>query len=406
MSILGRLNVPSFGAGGVPDVDEKKREGKSLEDFGKYRSEFPITEAYTFMNHAAISPLSQRVVHAVRSLLHEFSHHGIAHYPKWIRRIAEVRESFARLIHCGPREIAFVGNTSEGLSAIASGLTWKDGDGILVPRPEFPANIYPWMNLERHGVKVHFIERKEGRFGVKEIHKVLRPGTKLISVSSVDFATGFYCDLEALGDFCRKKGLLFCVDAIQSLGIIPMDVKGFGIHFLAAGGHKWLLSTMGCGVLFIDSDVNDLVHPDRVGWKSVVDEMDFFRIHFDMKPDALRFESGSMNVVGVYALGEAIELLLELGIERIQNHVLAINNLLLTGLMERKFRIASPLGEGERSGILSFFPPSDPKSLFDFLTDRKITVSLRNHLIRLSPHFYNTKEDVQRFFNVLDSFHS
>lgn len=375
-----------------------------MKDFDAFRSEFPITDTYTFLNHAAVSSPSIRVSRAVESLFREFCYCGIDCYPKWEKRIEEVRRLFAELIHADPHEIAFVGNTSEGLSAIAAGLEWKRGDGILIPRADFPTNIYPWMNLERHGVKIHFYEKTEGRFGIEEVNKALKSGCRLLSVSSVDFASGFYCDLEALGDFCHRKGLLFCVDAIQSLGVIPMDVKKYGIHFLASGGHKWLISAQGCGALFISKEVNDLIHPERVGWKSVTEEEDFFRLHFDLKPDALRFEPGTMNVAGIYALGAAIELLLEAGVEKICEHVLALNDLLFQGLKARKFRIVSPMEEKERSGILSFIPSSDPKPLYKFLTKKKIMVSLRDRMIRLSPHFYNNMDDVNHFFQALDRY--
>ena len=357
------------------------------------------------MNHAAVSPPPVRVVKSVESLLREFSYCGIECYPKWQRRIDEVRGLFARLINAHKHEVAFVGNTSEGLSCVAGGLKWKRGDVVLVTRPEFPANVYPWMNLERQGVFLQSVQRKEGRFGIRDIERVLKPRTRLLSVSSVDFSTGFRCDLEAIGDFCRRKGILFCVDAIQSLGVIPMDVKKFGIHFMAAGGHKWLLSTMGCGTLFISNEVNDMVHPERVGWKSVVDEDEFFQPSFDLKPDALRFEPGTMNFAGIYALGAAIELLQELGIEKIYRNVVDINDLLLRGLMDRDVRIMTPMDREERSGIISFIPSSDPKALFKFLTGKKIVVSLRDNMIRLSPHFYNNGDDVKIFFEVFDSFH-
>ena len=362
-----------------------------LVDFDRYRSEFPITERCVFMNHAAISPLSMRVVNAVESLYREFSLYGGEYYPKWGKRIEVVRRLFAALGHAYPDEIAFVGNTSEGLSAIAAGLDWKEGDGVLIAKPDFPTNIYPWMNLERKGVRVHYFERNGGRFSIEEVDKALSPGTRLLSVSSVDFATGFLCDLEALGEFCRRKGLFFCVDAIQSLGLIPIDVKKYGIHFLASGGHKWLLSTMGCGGLFVSRDVDALVHPVQVGWKSVVQEEEFFQIQFDLKPDDLRFEPGTMNVAGIYALGAALELLMEVGIEKAYGHVMALNDLLYEGLKERK-------------GILSFIPSTDPKSLYDFLTKEMIRVSLRNQMIRLSPHFYNNKGDIDRFFQALDNY--
>lgn len=356
------------------------------------------------MNHAAVSSPPIRVVKSVESLLREFSYCGIECYHKWLKRIAEVRRIFAKLIKAHDHEIAFVGNTSEGLSTVAAGLVWKEGDVVLVPTPEFPANIYPWMNLERQGVLLQFIQRKEGRFGIREIERALKPRTRLLSVSSVDFSTGFRCDLEAIGDFCKRKGILFCVDAIQSLGVIPMDVKKFGIHFMAAGGHKWLLSTMGCGTLFISNEVNDIVHPGQVGWKSVMDEEEFFQPSFDLKPDALRFEPGTMNVAGIYALGAALDLLQELGIEKIYRNVLNINDLLFQGLMDRNVRVMTPMGQEERSGILSFIPSSDPKSLFKFLAGKRIVVSLRDNMIRLSPHFYNNGDDVRIFFDALDGF--
>jgi selenocysteine lyase/cysteine desulfurase len=375
---------------------------KALGDFDTYRSEFPITKRCVFMNHAAISPLSMRVVSTVESLFREFSHYGSEYYPRWAKRIEEVRRLFAALVHADPGEIAFVTNTSEGLSAIAAGLDWKEGDGVLIARPDFPTNVYPWMNLERKGVRVHYFERHGGRFSIEEVDKALTPGARLLSVSSVDFATGFLCDLEALGEFCRRKGLLFCVDAIQSLGLIPIDVKKYGIHFLASGGHKWLLSAMGCGCLFVSKDVDDLVHPVQVGWKSVVQEEEFFQIQFDLKPDALRFEPGTMNVAGIYALGASLELLMELDVEKAYAHVMALNDLLYEGLKERKIRIVTPIGANERSGILSFIPSSDPKSLYHFLSKEMVRVSLRNQMIRLSPHFYNNKDDIDRFFQALD----
>jgi selenocysteine lyase/cysteine desulfurase len=356
------------------------------------------------MNHAAISPLSMRVVNTAESLYQEFSHYGSDYYPRWAKRIEEVRRLFAALVHADAEEIAFVGNTSEGLSAVAAGLDWKEGDGVLIAKPDFPTNIYPWMNLERKGVRVYHFERDGGRFSIEEVDKALRPRTRLLSVSSVDFATGFLCDLEALGEFCRRKGLLFCVDAIQSLGLIPMDVKKYGIHFLASGGHKWLLSSMGCGGLFVSREVDNLVHPVQVGWKSVVQEEEFFQIQFDLKPDALRFEPGTMNVAGIYALGAAIELLMEVDIEKACDQVMALNDLLYEGLKERKVQIVTPMGANERSGILSFIPSTDSKSLYDFLTKEMIRVSVRNQMIRLSPHFYNNKEDINRFFQALDRY--
>ncbi|MBW1786216.1 MAG: aminotransferase class V-fold PLP-dependent enzyme [Deltaproteobacteria bacterium] len=374
-----------------------------MVNFDELRSEFPITKRFTFMNHAAISPVPVTVTRALDVMLREYSELGIDCYPAWIKRIPEVRGRLSRLIGADPHEIAFVGNTSEGLGAVASGIDWKQGDVVLVPRPDFPANIYPWMNLERRGVKTVFIEREAGRFDVEALKKALCPGVRLISVSTVDFSTGFLCDLEAIGAFCREKGILLCVDAIQSVGAVPIDVKKCGVHFLAAGGHKWLLSTMGCGILYISGDCSDQIHPERVGWKSVIQEEDFFRIHLELKRDALRFEPGTMNVPGIYALGASVELLLSIGVKEIYERILKLNDAIHDGLTARGLRVATPMGKGERSGILSFIPKSDPIDLYRTLTDKGVRVSLRNQLIRISPHFYNNADDISHFFDALDA---
>ena len=278
-----------------------------------YRSEFPVAETTTYLNHAAVSPVPLRTAGAVEALYREFSHEGIARYPDWIDRIGSSRRMAADLLGADPKEIAFVASTSEGVSAVAQSLDWREGDGVLLPRPDFPTNIYPWMHLERRGVRVCFYERREGRFDVNDVERALVPGVRVLAVTSVDFATGFMCDMEALGDLCRRKGLLFFVDAIQSLGAAPLDARRLGIHFLAAGGHKWLLSAMGCGLLFVSREVRDRLVPDRVGWLSVRNEMDFDRLDLDLKPVPACFETGSPNLPGIVALGESIGLLLEGG---------------------------------------------------------------------------------------------
>ncbi len=369
-----------------------------------YRSEFPITDRYCFLNHAAVSPLSRRVVRAVKELSEDMATQGIAGYPKWQARIEEVRALFSELIGARATDVAFITNTSEGISAIASGFPWRAGDKVITVQPDFPSNIYPWLNLERLGVKVITVKRRNGRFSVDEVRKATEPGVKILAVSSVDFSTGHYCDLKGLGDFCRQKGIVFCVDAIQSLGLIPMDVKRFNIDVLAAGGQKWLLGPMGCGGLFVSERIRNLVHPQVVGWKSVVDEQDFFKIQFELKKDAARFEPGTLNIFGIYALGAAMELLREVGIEDIYRRVLDLTDQFIDGLKKRGLRVTTPLEPNERSGIVCFEPQSDPKDLFTYFLSHGVMVSERNGKIRISPHFYNDSEDVERFFGVLDLF--
>ncbi|MEM5788755.1 MAG: aminotransferase class V-fold PLP-dependent enzyme, partial [Syntrophobacteraceae bacterium] len=293
-----------------------------MKQFSEYREEFPITRGNVFLNNAAVSTPPTRVERAVVDLLAQFTHQGLSRYPRWMNQVETTRVLFAKLINADPREVCFTGNTSDGLSAVAGGISWKSGDRILLPVPDFPSNIYPWVNLGRIGVEVDFLPKRDGRFSVRDIDAALRPGTRLIAVSATDFATGFRCDLEELGEFCGRKGILLCVDAIQSLGAAPLDVKKCGIHFLASGGHKWLLSIMGIGALYISGEADNLVHPTRVGWRSVQNEEDFNNLDFHLKEDAKRFETGTLNVAGITAMGTSLEMLLEIGIERIHARIL------------------------------------------------------------------------------------
>ncbi|MGO9019240.1 MAG: aminotransferase class V-fold PLP-dependent enzyme [Syntrophobacteraceae bacterium] len=374
-----------------------------MKDLSQYRSEFPITNNFCFLNNAAIAAPPLRVAKAVSDLMHQFANEGFVRYPEWMKTVDRTRSLFARLINADPSEVCFTANTSEALSIVAGGISWKRGDKIMVPVPDFPSNVYPWVNLERAGVEICFVRKNEGRFGLPDITAVLRPGTRLIAVSSTDFATGFRCDLEELGNFCRQNGILLCVDAIQSLGAIPLDVKSCGVHFLACGGHKWLLSTMGIGALYVSKEVNDLLHPIRVGWRSVENEENFYNLELKLKADARRFEAGTLNLAGITALGTSLDMLLEIGIERIFERISGLNDVISTELGRRNFQVVSSMEPGHRSGILSFVP-EDAGRLFRHLLNTKVLAAQRGNAVRLSPHFYNDESDVERFLEALDSY--
>lgn len=373
-----------------------------MRDPMKIRGEFPVTRSYTYLNHAAVSPLPRRVAAELARLNEDRVHHGIVMFPEWMKRIGEVRGLLARLIGAEDQEIAFVGNTSEGLSAVAGGIDWRPGDAVLVSRPDFPSNIYPWLDLERKGVQVIFVERRGGIVDPGDVRRALRKGARLLAVSSVDFLTGGASDLQALGALCREEGLLFCVDAIQSLGVLPIDVRSSGIHFLAAGGHKWLLGPLGCGMLYVDREAVRWLHPTQIGWRSVENEEDFFNIRYELKSGAAKLEPGTPNVSGIYALGAAVELLLEAGIDAVRRRIFQLNDLLAAGLSERGLEIVTPMSPAGRSGILTFRPHGEPLPLFKAMLKERVLVSERAGLIRLSPHFYNDEADAVRFFEVLD----
>ena len=374
-----------------------------MKELSEYRGEFTIARNCSFFNNAAISAPPMRVVNAVSALMLQFGSEGFIHYPEWMKKVERTRGLFAQLIDASPSEICFTGNTSEALSMVAGGISWKVGDKVIVPVPDFPSNVYPWVNLERSGVEVCFLHKTEGRFGVADIEANLRPGTRLIAVSSTDFTTGFRCDIEEVGAFCRRKGILLCVDAIQSLGAIPFDVKSCGVHFLACGGHKWLLSTMGIGALFVSKEANDLLSPTKVGWHSVEDEENFYKLNLELKTDARRFEPGTLNLAGITALGTALEMLLEIGIERIFARITDLNGLISAELEKRDLKVISSMEPRNRSGILSFVP-EDAGRLFRHLLKKRVLAAQRGNAVRLSPHFYNDESDVERLLEALDSY--
>ncbi len=356
------------------------------------------------MDHARVAPLPRPVQAAITAFAAEACEQGTAHYGEWLKEIEIVRARFAKLINADASEVAFVKNTSEGLSIVANGIDWKKGDNVVIPDIEFPANVYPWMNLKRRGVEVRFVKAVRGRVPFEQITAQVNSRTRVLSISSVEFNSGFRNDLKRIGEFCKEKNIYFCVDAIQSLGVIPMDVKEFNIDFLAADGHKWMLSVEGLGGFYISKRVLDEIHPDVVGWGSVINSSDYGNYDFTLMPDATRFEEGSLNTLGIYAFGAALALLEEEGIEHIEQRVLHLGDCILEYLRHSKFKVISSTEPGERSGSVCFAGDLDYKKLDPFLRKHNVIVSVRDNFVRLSPHFYNTEDEIERFFAFLDEF--
>jgi len=372
---------------------------KSLED---YRKEFPVTRSYVYLDHAGVAPVSLRGKRAVEKFLSEATESGMFNYKQWMDRVEEVRRSCAILTGAEPEEIAFVKNTSQGISIVAEGLDWNEGDNLLVCEKDFPSNIYPWLNLKRKGVEIRVVPSQNERILLEDIELLIDSRTKLLTVSSVNFSSGFKIDLEVVGRLCKGKGILFFVDAIQSLGVIPMDVNEFKIDFLAADGHKWLLSPEGTGIFYCRKELAPRINPPLIGWKSIINESDYDHVDFRLKTNALRFEEGSLNVMGIYALGAAIDLLVEVGIDRIQARVIELGDLIIREAEKRDFQVRTPKSKEERGGIISIIGNFDPIKVKDKLKEEGILVNVRGGAIRISPHFYNTEYEVLRLFNAID----
>jgi cysteine desulfurase/selenocysteine lyase len=375
-------------------------------NWNELRNHFPVTRKYVFLNHAGVSPLPEVSMKAVYDYVRSAGEEGSEAISRWVGRQESVRSRLAQLIGARPSEIAFVGSTSEGISIAANGLDWREGDNVIIPEVEFPSNVYPWLNLKRRGVEVRWWRTSNGRLNLDDLRGLLDSRTRLVSVSAVQYGNGFRVDLAGLAELLKKKKVFLCVDGIQQVGAIPLDVKAMGVDFLAADGHKWLLSLEGLGFFFCQENLLDRINPATVGWKSVAKALEFHRIDFTLRSDAARFEPGSLNTAGIYALGASVELLLSIGIAPIFKKISTLIDELAEGLAGRGLRILSRLGEHERSGILVFTTGERDRELYEHLGRNKIITSLRGGGVRLSPHFYNNEEDVRRFFEALDkAFH-
>jgi cysteine desulfurase/selenocysteine lyase len=380
----------------MAEVDLRKR---SLAD---YRVEFPVTKKFIYLDHAAVAPLSKRVKDTVNKYLTEATESAFFRYSDWMGRVEEIRGRCAELVGSEKDEIAFIKNTSHGISLVAEGLDWREGDNVIIFEKEFPSNIYPWLNLQRKGVKVKFIPAKGNMIYIADIEKMIDANTRLLSISSVQFSNGFRVDLERLGELCRRRKVLLFVDAIQSLGIAPMNVSELGIDFLASDGHKWLLGPEGSGIFYCRHELAELLKPSLIGWKSVVNENDYDRIDFRLKTNSLRFEEGSLNVMGIMAFGAAVDLLLEVGIDRISERILDLGDLIVEEAEKRGLEVRSPRDRRHRAGINSIMGNFDPIGVKDRMRALRILVNVRSGAIRVAPHFYNTEDEILKFFSELD----
>lgn len=363
------------------------------------RREFPALARQTYLNHAGVAPTSTRVARAVAEWVDDLVRYGVKNEHRWEERADEVRVSCAKLIGAGADEIAFVRNTSHGLGLIAEGLPWATGDEVCVCEDlEYPSNVYPWLHLRDRGVSVRAIEPRDGGVTPEAVEAAITTKTKLVAVSSVQYATGHRTDLDAIGALCAEREVLFLVDGIQSVGAAQIDVKRSRIHFLSADSHKWMLGMPGIGFLYVDRAAIDRVRPVLVGWHSTTDAWNFDRAHFELRRDAVKLEEGSPAYTGIWGLGAAVELLLEIGLDTIESRIASRVALADRGL--RAIGCETWPSEKDRAGIVTFLPPADVREVHEALTAADVSVSLRRGRIRVSPHVYTLDEEIERLVEV------
>lgn len=373
-------------------------------DISAVRSQLPVTESWIYLNHAAVAPLCRPSARAMRRLVKDVEENGMVNYEEWNRLYFRARRSAATLIGSRPDEIAFLKNTTDGILTVANGLHWRSGDNVVLGNREFPANVYPWLNLRNRGVEIRWVEEREGRLSLADFSAAIDEDTRVLSVSSVEFFSGFRNDLVALSDLCQQRDIFFVVDAIQSLGVLPIDVAELGIDALAADGHKWLLAPEGCALFYCSRRALSKLKVSALGWSGVETAYDFLNYDETLYPDSRRFETGTHNTAGIAGLKGSIDFLLEQGIPDIEQRVLGLTDRLCEGLTTRGFQLLSPRGPGEKSGIVTFSHPDvGVEALSHRLRQERIVSAVRGGQLRLSPHFYNTDEEIDRTLEVLSA---
>jgi len=361
--------------------------------FKNYRDFFPVTKHQIYLNHASVAPLCRPAAEAMKWLADDALENGSLHYDKWLETYDGLRNSAARLVNATPAEIALVKNTSEGIATVAMGLDWRTGDTIVAFNEEFPANQYPWKRLESRGVKTKWLSVMDPLDKIDEAAK----GARLLAISFVQFLTGYRANIEKIGEICHRRGAIFFVDAIQGLGVFPLDVKQAYIDALAADGHKWLLGPEGCGILYISQQLQERVAPVEFGWTNVAGYNDYGSRDMTLRPDAGRYECGTLNTIGCYGLRASIDFILNVTLGEIGPAVQALGDRIDQGVKLKGYETACERTPETGSGIVSFRKPGvDTVAMVARLKQNGVAAAARAGWIRMSPHFYITEEDIDR----------
>ena len=363
----------------------------------RHAHQFPVRDRLIYLNHAAVAPLSKPAADAMKHLADDCLHYGSLHYDEWLAAYEGVRIATAKLIGADRSEIALVKNTSEGIATVAMGLDWRPGDRMVGFRDEFPANFYPWKQLENQGVTVDWLNVTDP---LERIDEACR-GARLLAVSFVGFLTGYRAPIEAIGEICHRNHCFFLVDAIQGLGAFPVDVS-WHIDALAADGHKWLLGPEGCGILYINQALQDRVRPVEFGWTNVAGYNDYGSRDMTLRPDAGRYECGTLNTIGCFGLKAAIEFLLEVGVGEIAPIVQNLGNRIAEGVQARGYEILGNRTPETGAGIVSFRKAGlEDREIVRRLRAAGISAAPRAGWVRTSPHFYISPAEIDRMLEVL-----
>ena len=368
------------------------------------RALFPITERYTYLNHAAVSPLPTTTVEAVESQLRDVRENGSTNFRSWLSTKEQARGLLAGLLGARPEQVAFVRNTSDALSSVANGLTWRPGDNIVTFSREFPSNIYPWLRMrDAFDVEVRMCEERNGRIDLEELGNLIDNNTRIVAISHVQFASGFRIDLQRLGRIVRQHDALFVVDVIQALGVIPTHVEAEFVDVAAGAGHKWLMAPEGVGYLYLSDRARERIQPTLVGWISVPNPDDYLNFEQGWNKGTLAWETGTGPASLFYGFKASLELLTSHGVQRIGNYLEELTDRLCEGLRGKQYEIVSSRAPGEKSQIVCIRPPDglSAMALYHQLNAKKTVTAPRGDRLRIAPHFYNTASEIDELLKAL-----
>lgn len=365
------------------------------------RQQMPVREHWAYFDHAGVAPIPA----PTRDVLIEWANHaaqnGRVNWTAWRQRLEETRRLAAELLNAAMDEIALIRNTTEGITLVAEGYRWQPGDNVVILQGEFPSNRYPWLNLRDRGVEVREVHTDRERVDLTDVAAVCDSKTRIVAVSWVGYATGYRHDLAALAEIAHQRGAGLFVDAIQGLGVLPLDLQKLPVDFLAADGHKWLLGPEGAGILFVRRAWLDRLRPLGVGWNSAA-VVDFAQPQLTLKPTAGRYEGGTYNMGGLAALAASLRLLLDCRIDRVAARIFELTDQLCVELERLGADIVSARDEPHRSGIVACdFPSRDPQLLMQQCQTAGVAVNVRAGWLRISPHAYTNADDIQRLLRAL-----
>lgn len=366
------------------------------------RNAMPVAREWAYFDHAAVAPLTQDASTAMGKWLTQATDEGDTTWLEWASQLSSCRKAAAALVGASENEISLLPNTTAGINLVAEGFPWQPGDNVVTLADEFPTNLYPWLNLEKRGVETRQVPTDNGRVTPEQIAAYCDDRTKVVSVSWVCYSNGCRRALKPIANVAHGHGALFLVDAIQGLGVFPLDVQADEIDVLSADGHKWLLGPEGAGIAYIHSGWLERLTPIGIGWNSVTSAGNFDTVELKLKPSAARYEGGTYNMAGFIGLGASIKLLASLGIENIAAAILDVTDRACEQLVGVGAVIHSPREGDNRSGIISFeLPGRDPQAIRKACLVNKIALACRSGRLRLSAHAYNDAEDIHRLTDLL-----